>query len=178
MYFDSLKAMYARRGKLSELQSVDAVLDDGKGRLLFVEFKNGFIDRKTQFELQKKIYDSVLIFLDTVNLKLSDFRQNSEFILVYNKDKNQEDSNREDKNRRGHASDGISVASQTDLAPESRAFSALAENVARHGNQKEFVRFGLTKFKNYLFYAVHTYCQDEFEQFLISNHLMDEKPEG
>lgn len=59
--FDSVKEEYVQNLGLHEVPSSnDALFDDGKGTLVFVEFKNGFISRTKQFAIRKKIYDSIL----------------------------------------------------------------------------------------------------------------------
>ena len=58
--YDAVKDEYVRTLQLSEIpKSNDALFDDGRGHLVFVEFKNGKIGRRKQFEIRKKIYDSV-----------------------------------------------------------------------------------------------------------------------
>lgn len=83
--FDQVKEKYIAPLKLSETPaSNDALFEDGKGNIIFVEFKNGYIDKKTQFRLRKKIYDSMLIFTDIVSAGIHDMREVAEYILVYN----------------------------------------------------------------------------------------------
>ena len=63
--FDGVKEEYVKPLGVSEIpKSNDALFDDGKGFLVFVEFKNGFMDRPKQFAVRKKVYDSALIFTD------------------------------------------------------------------------------------------------------------------
>jgi len=48
--FDDVKEEYVKQLGVSEIpKSNDALFDDGKGFLVFVEFKNGFMDRPKQF---------------------------------------------------------------------------------------------------------------------------------
>ena len=82
--FDHVKNVYSRSHHLSEfLTSIDALFNDKNGNLVFVEFKNGFLDKKEQYCLQKKLYDSILILLDTTSEPFSSFREQSKFATVY-----------------------------------------------------------------------------------------------
>lgn len=83
--FDLVKEKYIEHLGLSDIpKSNDALLDAGNGDLIFIEFKNGYIDSKKQFDIRKKIYDSTLIFTDIVSAGISSMRQYMEYILVYN----------------------------------------------------------------------------------------------
>lgn len=74
---------------LSEMpMSVDALLVDGDGSPMLVEFKNGSLDKKDQFKIQKKIFDSMLILSDLLKCHISDTRTFLDFVLVYNEAKN------------------------------------------------------------------------------------------
>lgn len=61
--FDLVKERYIEHLGLSDIpKSNDALLDAGEGKLVFIEFKNGYIDKRMQFDIRRKIYDSTLIF--------------------------------------------------------------------------------------------------------------------
>lgn len=95
--FDEIKRKYANSFGITEevLGSVDAVLSvDNK--VYFIEFKNGEIAAKTKKDIKKKIYSSLLIFLDIIKNNLDYARNNIEFILVYNEDKNDTGKNKID----------------------------------------------------------------------------------
>ena len=81
--FDEVKSEYIGNLRLTDTpKSNDALFFDKKEVPFFIEFKNGKID------IKKKIYDSVLIFTDIVDVGITELRQNMEYILVYNKDAN------------------------------------------------------------------------------------------
>lgn len=62
--FDKVKEKYIKNLKLSDTPSSnDALVLEYSGRIFFVEFKNGNLQKEV-FKLGKKIYDSVLIFTD------------------------------------------------------------------------------------------------------------------
>lgn len=153
--FDSVKEEYVKDLGLCEApKSNDALLKDSKGNLVFVEFKNGFMDRQKQFALRKKIYDSVLIFSDITSMGISELRKNMKYILVYNEGVNQ--TNRTDRPL---------MEKQKSFVQPSPSFDYFAKTIGRHA-KKEYVCFGLNLFQNYCFKEVHTYTQQEFESYL------------
>lgn len=155
--FDGVKEEYVKPLGVSEIpKSNDALFDDGKGFLVFVEFKNGFMDRPKQFAVRKKVYDSALIFTDITSTGISYMRDHMKYILVYNETANQDnDLDEELKKKR-----------KTAVQP-SPAFDAFAKNVGKYANE-EYVCFGLKIFQNYCFKEVHTYTEAEFNAYLSS----------
>lgn len=140
--FDEVKRIYANSYKTTEemLNSVDAIMNL-KNHIFFIEFKNGKISSNTlQNNIKKKIYSSLLIFCDITNKNLNYIRENASFILVYNKDKN-ENSNSKKK---------------------------IANYVYQKANEN-FTLFGLEKYKNLFFKNVYTYSENEFEDFIKKN---------
>lgn len=82
--FDSVKHEYCQKLGLCDIaSSVDALYckDDN---IYFIEFKNGRIEKK---DIEKKIYDSLLLFSDISKQDISCFREHLFFILVYNEEK-------------------------------------------------------------------------------------------
>lgn len=87
--FDDVKEEYIKDlGLKSVPRSNDALLSLPDGSLVFVEFKNGYIDSKDQHDIRKKIFDSMLIFSDIVEMGISHTRAEMDYILVYNQTKN------------------------------------------------------------------------------------------
>lgn len=95
--FDDVKEWYV--GKKIPLVNPNPKSNDalffGKDECFFIEFKNGKIDNKVNFELNKKIYDSLFILFDLnyrdkngdlVN-SISYTRSKMSYILVYNEEK-------------------------------------------------------------------------------------------
>lgn len=149
--FDLVKEKYIEDLGLSDVpKSNDALLDMGKGKLAFIEFKNGYIDSKKQFDIRKKIYDSTLIFTDIVSAGISQMRQCVEYVLVYNENANGQNPATAEKKREVQNS-----ASFDDFA---RRMGGLAG--------EEYVCFGLKMFENYCFEKVHTYTEREFQGYL------------
>jgi hypothetical protein len=94
--FDKIKTEYTQHFHLPEekIRSVDAVLCSNSLNLknednCFVEFKNGEFSSS---EIIGKAKDSLLIFCDLVKCTISDTREHSVFILVYNPEKKTIDS--------------------------------------------------------------------------------------
>lgn len=153
--FDDVKEEYVKQLGVSEIpKSNDALFDDGKGFLVFVEFKNGFMDHPKQFAVRKKVYDSALIFTDITSKGISYMRNHMKYILVYNETANQ-----------GNNSDKDLKEKQKTAVQQSPAFDAFAKNVGRYANE-EYVCFGLKIFQNYCFKEVHTYTEAEFDAYL------------
>ena len=152
--FDSVKEAYVKNLGLSEIpKSNDALFDDGHGMLVFVEFKNGFIDWPKQFALRKKIYDSVLIFTDITNRRISDMRNTVNYILVYNEEVNEKNPD-------------VIKERKTHIQP-SASFNNFAKGVSNLAKE-EYVCFGMKQFENYCFKKVHTYTEKEFEKYILS----------
>ena len=153
--FDGVKEEYVKPLGISEIpKSNDALFDDGKGFLVFVEFKNGVMDCSKQFAVRKKVYDSVLIFTDITSTGISYMRDHVKYILVYNETANQ--NNEIDKDLKKKRKMAVQPSS---------AFDAFAKNVGKYANE-EYVCFGLKIFQNYCFKEVHTYTEAEFNAYL------------
>ena len=84
--FDLVKRRYVNGFGLSEdaITSVDAIvpLED---RILFVEFKNGQVNNRN---IKDKARDSLLVFLEIIGENIAFSRNNIDFIVVYNLEKN------------------------------------------------------------------------------------------
>lgn len=148
--FDKVKDGYIKNLALSNTPCSNDALYFGKdNKIFFVEFKNGVLDERPRrnFNLCKKIYDSLLIFNDIVNKNISFCRENLYFILVYN----------ESKNRR--------EACRTEQEESSKAI--ISKKIHKKA-KKKFVRFGLDRFEKLYFKEVFTYTESEFEDAFLS----------
>ena len=155
--FDAVKKEYIKALRLSKVPSSnDALFDDGRGSLVFVEFKNGFISRKKKLEIWKKLYDSTLIFSVLTSTGISYTRNHMKYILVYNETVNQDNDLDEDLKKK-----------QKTAVQPSPAFDAFAKNVGKYANE-EYVCFGLKIFQDYCFKEVHTYTEAEFNAYLAT----------
>ena len=148
--FDKVKDGYIKNLALSNTPCSNDALYFGKdNKIFFVEFKNGVLDERPRrnFNICKKIYDSLLIFNDIVNKNISFCRENLYFILVYN----------ESKNRR--------EACRTEQEESSKAI--ISKKIHKKA-KKKFVRFGLDRFEKLYFKEVFTYTESEFEDAFLS----------
>lgn len=90
--FDDVKKDYIENLSLSETpKSNDALFLSKDNKLIFVEFKNGFMDNSKKFAVRKKIYDSVIILMDILNTGVSELKDEMEYILVYNESVNSDE---------------------------------------------------------------------------------------
>ena len=89
--FDKVKNYYIRDMGLPETPCSSDALYMSEDNVYFIEFKNGKMSNKEGFMVQKKIYDSLLIFNDLVEQNISFCREYVNFILVYNESKNSKD---------------------------------------------------------------------------------------
>lgn len=129
--------------------SNDALYFGKDNKIFFVEFKNGVLDERPRrnFNICKKIYDSLLIFNDIVNKNISFCRGNLYFILVYNENKNKRE------------------ACKTEQEESSKAI--ISKKIHKKA-KKKFVRFGLDRFEKLYFKEVFTYTESEFEDAFLS----------
>lgn len=152
--FDNVKKEYIKDLSLSETpKSNDALFLSKDNKLIFVEFKNGFMDNAKKFSVRKKIYDSIIILTDILNTGISRLKGEMEYILVYNESINSEEKEVLEKNQF--------------TVQHSGAFDYFAKSVSKMANT-EYVCFGIKIFENYCFSKVHTYTETEFEEFLAN----------
>ncbi len=146
--FDAVKNAYIKEMSLTEApSSSDALLEPIDGEYCFIEFKNGHVNGKEAYGIRKKIYDSLLIFNDIMNVTVSFCRENMDFILVYNEQRNSDI--REDE-----------VVESCESSPSGIVISNYFSKKAK----QPFIRFGLEKFKTIYFRNVFTYTPNEFEK--------------
>lgn len=92
--FDTVKESYTRKLKLpmTNAFSVDAILcKDNK--IIFIEFKNGFMEKATIQNVHDKVRDSLLILNAITDINVCTTQKEAEFILVYNERKNNSKKN-------------------------------------------------------------------------------------
>lgn len=88
--FDMVKTRYSNGLEVSEQpKSVDALSSSVDGDIYLIEFKNGDLSsRKKGLEIRQKIYDSLIILYDLLDINPAQSRSKVVFILVYNEHKN------------------------------------------------------------------------------------------
>lgn len=132
--FDGVKTEYLNQRGLSEenAKSVDSLLEKD-GILYMIEFKNRNM-KSEKSRVKIKIRDSLLIFCDIVKENISFTRENMDFILVYNEEKNPK-------------------RSKTEIT------RILSEKAG-----EPYCLFELDRFSNLYFRKAHTWTQKEFEE--------------
>lgn len=143
--FDAVKTKYTNDLGHSEecAKSVDAIFAFSN-KIFFIEFKNGEVHNA---ELRDKARDSLLIFFSIVDKNLSFSRKNINYVVVYNKEKNE--TRHREKGAVPQAPSRIDIEKHV---------CALAK--------KEIILFGLGKYNKYLFNEIYTFSEDEFESYL------------
>lgn len=88
--FDHVVAAYAGKYHVSPIPaSNDALLQVGD-RFFFVEFKDGKMSNGVIYDVKRKNFESLLIFLDLIHETLSFARQHVVYVLVYNGEKSKD----------------------------------------------------------------------------------------
>ena len=152
--FDDVKTEYIKSLKMSETPSSnDALFEDGKGAIVFVEFKNKRIKKDVQSSICKKIYDSVLMFTDLTSTTISTLRGSAKYILVYSESKNKDNGIDND------------LSEKNEYIQSSSSYNCIAKTINGYA-KKEYICFGLRRFLNYCFKEVHTFTEKEFEAYL------------
>lgn len=166
--FDNLsKKGYSKKLKLKGLsfpfKTNDALyLDIENKKYVFIEFKNGSfsVDQKKFKEvdlpqLELKIIGSMYILQEITEKSFGNLRKITDYILVYNKEKNPH------------------MFSSIDMANNIMNLGTIKnERVTR---PKEGINFGLEKFKGYCFKNVHTYSKEEFEEKFVKKYEARQK---
>ena len=153
--FDDVKKEYIKDLALTEPpKSNDALFINKNDDLVFVEFKNGYMDTAKKYAVRKKIYDSIIILTDILNVGISRLKNDMEYILVYNETVNKEEAD--------------VLKKQKYYVQESKAYDDIAKNISAMA-KTEYVCFGIKIFENYCFRKVHTYTEAEFEEYLRNN---------
>ena len=146
--FDGVKTEYLKSFHLSDelAKSCDGLLCLND-KDIFIEFKNGKSINASEIKI--KIKESLLILTAIITPdEIFEIKNKGTFILVYNKDKNPI-TKQEIKQK------GIQESPSRDF---------LIRYSLNIGG-KEFIRYGLEELKKY-FNEVHTYCQQDFEEYI------------
>ena len=134
--FDDVKTQYtADLGVSNEFaKSVDALFRTNDGYIRLVEFKNGdFVSS----EIVKKVYDSLLIYLDITGQTITDLRENGFFTLVISEDK------------------------YGSLSAQDKRAMALANS-----GKQDFTMYGLGKMRGYLVKRVSCMSAERFSRYM------------
>ena len=158
--FDNLsKKGYSKmlrlKGQSFPFKTNDALyLDVENNKFIFIEFKNGsFSVNEKNFkekelpQLELKIIGSMYILQEITGKSFKELREITDYILVYNKEKNPH------------------IFSAVDMGNYIVNLGTL--NNKKITNPKEGISFGLEKFKGYCFQNVNTYSKEEFEEKFV-----------
>ena len=158
--FDSVGGdKYTRNNNLSiQLKTNDVLFLHNDERYTFIEFKNGkLLDKSNRIDIKKlkdielKILNSIFVLGDIEGKSLNTLKEITNYILVYNEDKNlpnEKNSISEIGNYFVNQGSSLSVGKNT-------------------LDKDEIICFGLEKFKGYCFKNVHTYSKEEFEEKFV-----------
>ena len=159
--FDKAKDNYIKDMELSSTPLSNDALLIINGRLMFIEFKDGHMDKEI-YDVRRKIFESLLIVLDILDKTIKYSRDNISYILVYNEQVNEEYINKIIETRKKEEAKKLGK----NEVLESSAFNLLSKTISNYANYQMDI-FGLEKhFKKLYFKDVHTYSKEEFEKFL------------
>lgn len=145
--FDNLKEEFFQKIKnVTERTfcSNDALFLHNENEIYMIEFKNGIINQSIIYNLFWKNFDSILIYMHYDIRDIERIKNNLNYILVYNQEKNS----------------NIPGTGQSISQSDSR--NQFGKSLAKKA-EKEFIQFGLGYFKDYIFKDVYTLNESQFE---------------
>ena len=150
--FDTVKTLYTNKLNLSEevAKSFDALLLEPQ-QPIFIEFKNGKMKNEKN-AVKNKIRDSLLMFCDITKTDISFTRENMDFILVYNEEKNPLPNQLKQETTKPN------VSEMTNRVKIGEFFASKAS--------VEFILFDLERFQKLYFRKVKTLTQSQFEEYI------------
>lgn len=158
--FDKFQEDYFKsiNPKMKKPKSVDALcfLD---GKWCLIEFKNGFVSYE---EICGKIGNSVSTILFKDNLSPKEFKENSIFILVYNK-------NKAFKNKDGKLNEEKYLLEEEIV--ESHSFDEFSRNLTELSG-KPIISFKLGTFQNVYFSKVKTMDKEIFNKYIEMKNVV------
>lgn len=151
IHFDKVSDQYAILKGKNNLKSIDGLYTEGFSKI-FIEFKNGRIvsgnevNKNKLKKIEGKILSSETILCDMIGEEQEYMKDNIDFILVYSEEKNKDYKKEE-------------------VVKISPSLEKLSIGFLKLG-KKEFIKFGLEKYKGSHFKEVHTYTKEEFEGYM------------
>ena len=147
--FDLVKRLYTNSLGLSEevVSSADALVETNDS-IALIEFKNGTVVNR---EIKNKARDSLLILCDIIEKEISYTRKYLDFVLVYNESKNP-----------------LPNQYTKGVVRDSSSRLNISKYFLQNGKE-EIVLYDLNRYKGIYFREIHTYTQEEFEEYLKSN---------
>lgn len=170
--FDAVKNAYIEKLAIrdetgSAPKSCDALYLGKNGEIVFIEFKNGKLDKDQRNDIRIKILDSLLIFFDITGKVLNFIRNNVHFILVYNEEKNPTYSKDESLVQNEEKNPTYSNSGPIVQNEEERTF--IKNNFIKDGGNN-YIRFKLRRYKKMYFKEVYTYTKKEFEKYFVDKY--------
>jgi len=145
--FDNFKHDFVKDMKLTESpKSCDALYKNAADEYFLIEFKNGEIEAKKNYEIKVKIFESLLMLSEKFSKTIEFTRNNLIFILVYNENVKHGSKQFEDT--------GINII----------------QNSLYNLANIHLIRFGLHRFKTLYFKDVYTYSKSEFESEFVTKY--------
>ena len=144
---DKFKNDFTKNMSLTEVpKSCDALYMVSQDQFFLIEFKNGIIDAKKNYEINRKIFESLLLLSEKFSETINFMRKNMYFILVYNENVKHGKKQYEDTN-----------------------LNEIQMSLLKLANER-IIRFGLNHFKKLYFKEVYTYTKAEFESKFVSKY--------
>lgn len=155
--FDDVKTAFCRKFNKSDevFKSADALLYS-KTKLIFVEFKNGKVR-----DVKTKLKDSLLVFSNIVDVDLEFCRENLEYIVVYNYEKNKKYVEQEKCKYRKEEQNKSQSLSKEYVEGFVKPLFKLAKD--------EIILWDLEIMRDICVSNVHTYTVDEFVKYYSDN---------
>lgn len=147
--FDAVKNDYIKSLKLTRTPKSNDALAQRNETFYFIEFKSGHVKKH---DIAKKIYDSLLILMDIISQGITFTRENVEFILVYDYEKNKKAIEREiDRRSKGGRQLGKrEIQLSTGITDFAKDLSSLAKtNYDPFYMAEDFKGLYLRDFKSY-----------------------------
>jgi hypothetical protein len=126
-------------------KSCDALLLTNQGVLFMIEFKNGKIEAKKNYEIKVKVFESLLMLSEKFSQTIEFMRDNAVFILVYNESVD-------------HGSEQFGDTGDS----KDSGIRTIEDSLFKLAKTHQ-IRFGLHRFKKLYFKEVYTYSKAEFE---------------
>ena len=162
--FDDVKTAFCKKFHKSYevFKSADALLySEVKNKLIFVEFKNGKVK-----DVKTKLKDSLLVFSNIVDVDLEFCRENLEYIVVYNYEKNKKYVEQEKGKYRKEEQNKSQSLSKEYVEGIVKPLFKLAKD--------EIILWDLEIMRDICVSDVHTYTVDEFVRYYSDNCIKGE----
>ncbi|MDR0305866.1 MAG: hypothetical protein LBI42_03400 [Chitinispirillales bacterium] len=151
---DKLKDSFVKNMKLTKApKSCDALYMTPQDEFFMIEFKNGIIKGIENYEINVKIFETLLMLSEKFDKTIKYTREYMNFILVYNESVSHGEKQFEDT--------GIGLVQKP---------------IFKRANT-HMIRFGIHRFKKLYFKDVFTYSKAEFEREFVSKYFTETVPQ-